>query len=189
MSMSWREMKETDAIPQRQAVPLRPIARERGWPSLTRTDIKEGKWGNCYNKSSMCPFPDFLRSARGAGCMEQLCFCLALAQSLKGVSAAAYTLQLGTEGKRTFHHGRNLKTGSPFFLCFPPCCMLVTCKGDADAKVAQVAEEPQAHPWAGDGDPGPPPHPQNCFFYLTLWRAIFAVTLGFTSTIYIPYLK
>lgn len=120
MSMSWREMKETDAIPQRQAVPLRPIARERGWPSLTRTDIKEWKWGNCYNKSSMCSFLDFLHSARGAGCMEQLCFCWALAQSLKGVSAAAYTLQVGTEGKRIFHHGRNLTTGSPSFSALLP---------------------------------------------------------------------
>lgn len=35
--------------------------------------------------------------------------------------------------------------------------MLVTCKGDADPKGAQAAEEPQAHPQAGDEDPGPIP--------------------------------
>lgn len=134
-------MKETDAIPQRQAAPLRPIARERGWPSLTRTDITEGKWGNGYNKSSMRSFLDFLHAAGGAGCMEQLCFCSALTRSLQIASASAHTVQVGTQGKRSTHHGRNFVTGFPFLLCFPPSCMLVTCKGGADPKGSQAAEE------------------------------------------------
>lgn len=178
MSASWRGMKETDAIPQSQAVPSRPIARERGWPSLTRTDIKEGKWGNCYNKSSMCSFLDFLHSARGAGCMEQLCFCSALTPSLK-TSSAAHTTQVGTQGEKELSPWQKPHNSSSL-------CMLVTCRGDADPKGAQAPEEPQAHPWAGDGDPGSLPHPQNCICNPALWTAI---TLGFTCTVYSPYLK
>jgi len=73
-------MKETDTIPQRQVVlvPLRPIDHERGWASLTRMDTTAGKWRNCYNKSGMCFFLDFLHDAGGAGCMPQLLFSSAL---------------------------------------------------------------------------------------------------------------
>lgn len=56
-------MKEADAFLQRQVVPLSPIDCERGWPSLTRTDAAEGKWRNCYNKSSLCFFLGFLHAA------------------------------------------------------------------------------------------------------------------------------
>lgn len=63
-----RNEGDRDTILQRQVAPLRPIDRESGWSSLTRTDTTEGKWGNCYNKSGMCFFLDFLHAAGVAGC-------------------------------------------------------------------------------------------------------------------------
>lgn len=113
-------MKETDAVLQRQVVPLRPIDRGRGWPSSTRTDTTEGKWGNCYNKSGMCFFLDFLHAAGGAGCKQQLLSSSALTQSLELASASACARQVGTQGKRSFRLGSDFVTCFPFLFCFPP---------------------------------------------------------------------
>lgn len=119
--MSWRETKETDAILQRQVVPVRPMGRERGWPSLTRTDTAGGKRGNCCDKSGTCFFLGFLHAARGSGCTERLLFSSALTRCLELPSASARDAQVGPQRARSFCRGNNFATCFPFLLlCFPP---------------------------------------------------------------------
>lgn len=93
----WREMEAADAFLQRQVVPLSPIDCERGWPSLTRTDATEGKWGNCRNKSGMCFFLDFLHAA---GCRLHVAAALQPSpDALSWAGASACAVRVGTGQK------------------------------------------------------------------------------------------
>lgn len=157
-------MKGTDAIPQRGADPSRPIARERGCPSLTRTDIKEGNWGNCSNKSSVCSCLGFLHSARGAGCVGQLCFCSALTPSLRTASTAFTPFRWVHGGKGASTRAETSEQAPRPFSSFLP----------------EQGMETQVHCPIPKTILLPSPLNSNFCHY---------PSLGFTCTVYSPYLK
>lgn len=100
--------------------PLEANCPWKGLASLTRTDLREGKWGNCSSKSSVCSSPGFLLSARGAGCRELLCSCSALTPSLRTARAALTPFRWVHGGKGAFSRAETSDLAPLSFSSFLP---------------------------------------------------------------------